>query len=77
MHVSLKAQCAVMGGKLSATLSEYASQWTMHNAKHDEVYRCIQYSAARASDLVANTQAFALPDVASGKNGSVLGPYGK
>ena len=31
MHASLKAQCAVMGGKLSATLSEYASQCIIRN----------------------------------------------
>ena len=46
-------------------------QWTMYKAKHDEVARCIQWSVARALDLIAHSASRAVPDVVNGPKGKV------
>ena len=41
-------------------------QWTMYKPKHDEVARCIQWSVARALDLIAQSESRTVPDVVHG-----------
>ena len=49
-------------------------QWTLYKPKHDEVARCIQWSVARALDLVVQSESRTVHDVVNGNNDSILGP---
>ena len=43
----------------------------MYKPKHDEVVRCIQWSVARALDLIVHSESRTVPDVVKGPKGKV------